>query len=71
MTSPFKGSMQNEPKPELGISHCNRKWKHPCKVFCVRHCAVKTKTTANITKTTDNDRGGKENKEISKKETRS
>ena len=40
MTAPFKGSMQNEPKPELGISHCNRKWKHPRKVICVRHCAV-------------------------------
>jgi hypothetical protein len=28
-----------------------------------------TKTTANITKTTENDSGGKENEEISKKET--
>ena len=28
-----------------------------------------TKTTGNITKTTDDDRGGKENKEISQKET--
>ena len=35
--------------------------------LCAALCSA-TKTTANITKTTENDRGGKENKEISKKE---
>ena len=34
--------------------------------LCAALCSA-TKTTANITKTTDDDRGGKENKEISKK----
>ena len=33
--------------------------------LCMALCSV-TKTTANITKTTDDDRGGEENKEISK-----
>ena len=36
--------------------------------LCAALCSA-TKTTANITKTTENDRGGKENKEISIKET--
>ena len=36
--------------------------------LCVALCSA-TKTTANITKTTENDRGGKEIKEISKKVT--
>ena len=34
--------------------------------LCAALCSA-TKTTANITKTTYDDRGGKENKEISKK----
>ena len=37
MTAPFKGPIQNEPQPEIGIA-----------VLCTA-----TKTTTNITKTTD------------------
>ena len=36
--------------------------------LCAALC-IATKTTANITRTTDDDRGGEENKEVSKKET--
>ena len=63
MTTPFKGPMQNEPKPEIGISQEMEASPHGN--LCVVLCSA-TKTTANITKMTDDDwaRGGVENKEI-------
>ena len=43
MTDPFKGPIQNEYKPEIGIPHSNRKWNQFHAVICVRCAALRTK----------------------------
>ena len=48
MTAPFKSPIQNEPKPEIGIRHYNRK-SSPHGNLCVA-LRTATKTTTNITK---------------------
>ena len=40
MTAPFKGPIQNETTPEIGIVHYNRKWNRLHMVICVWHCAL-------------------------------
>jgi hypothetical protein len=47
MTAAFNGPIQNEPKPEIGIVHYNRKWNHFDMVICVQHCALQQRRQQN------------------------